>query len=131
MDNMYIAKLDTVELCLTYKCNVNCNNCSSLCAQAPLGREGDLTPDNVNKFLMDSIENNYKWKLITLHGGEPVLNPYIYDICDIISNYCKQNDIGIWILTNFSTQDIRDRVKKIYTDFKIGAGISYKTTSSP
>lgn len=123
---MNSPNLKTVELCLTYRCNVKCNNCSNLCTQAPF--TGDLTPEAVYSFLNDSVLYDHKWNLITLHGGEPVLTPNLDTICQYLFSYRKQYnpDVKIWILTNNSTDKIRERVMAIAELYQLAIGISTK-----
>jgi len=116
-----------VELCVTYRCNVKCANCSNLCTQAPFD-EGDLTPHHVLRFLEDSIMHGHKWGMITIHGGEPVLNPHIDEICRILTNYKRTQNPGcvLWLLTNNSCVEVRKRITAINTKYNIPLGISTK-----
>ena len=116
-----------VELCVTYRCNVKCANCSNLCTQAPKN-DGDLTPEDVRRFLDDSIEHNHKWGMITIHGGEPVLNPQIDEICRILASYKHAQNPGcvLWLLTNNSSPEVKRRVTEMHTKYNIPLGISTK-----
>lgn len=116
--------LQLVELCLTYRCNIKCNNCSNLCTQAPF--KGDLSVDSVVKFLYDIEGWEPKIGQITLHGGEPVLNPEIYDICRVLSNYRDRTGTNLWLLTNNSCDAIREKTTRILCDFEIPLGIATK-----
>jgi len=115
-----------VELCVTYRCNVKCMNCSNLCTQAPI--HGDLTPADVKVFIDDSIACNHKWGMITIHGGEPVLNPGINAICELLYKYKIEHnpEVVLWLLTNNSCEVVRSRVTYINDKFKIPLGISTK-----
>jgi len=113
-----------VELCLTYRCNIHCNNCSNLCTQAPF--KGDLFPSDVQNFLVDIDKNNIKVGQITLHGGEPVLNPNIEEIIIILCQYRVMHNTTLWLLTNNSCQSIRQKTTKISCDYDIPLGVATK-----
>lgn len=118
----YKPNFGIVELCLTYKCNMRCNNCSNLCTQAPYG--GDLTPDDVEYFL-DDIKDSHVGH-ITIHGGEPVLNPWIFDIIKLLAEHREKYGTKLWLLTNNSSPAIRERTTRINCDYDIALGISTK-----
>lgn len=122
----FLPNFNIVELCLTYRCNVKCANCSNLCTQAPF--HGDLTPEAVNDFLHDSVMNNHKWKQITIHGGEPCLNPWIEKICAMLSRYkhLENPDCVLWLLSNNSTTEIRKKITYLSCRYEIPLGISTK-----
>jgi hypothetical protein len=124
INNTYIPSFKTVELCLTYRCNVKCANCSNLCTQAPT--TGDLTPEQVQYFINDSLANNHVWEQITIHGGEPVLNPWVYEIVRVLVEYRKTTGCIIWLLSNNSTRKIREDITRISDQYDIPLGISEK-----
>lgn len=120
----YESNFGIVELCLTYRCNVRCDNCSNLCTQAPF--EGDLTAERVREFLLDSEESGHVWGMITLHGGEPVLNPEAMKIAEILSEYRKRTGCKLWLLTNNSSPAVRRAVTMINHRYDIPLGVSTK-----
>jgi len=124
MKNVIFPTFKTVELCLTYRCNMKCANCSNLCTQAPA--HGDLTPNDVSAFVRDSLAHEHLWDQITLHGGEPVLNPWIYDIVRILANYREKTGVKLWLSTNNSCKEIRERVTRISLCYDIPLGVSTK-----
>ena len=113
-----------VELCLTYRCNVKCDSCSNLCTQAPAF--GDLTPLDVLYFLNDLDSNSHKIGQITLHGGEPVLNPHIDAIIKLLVEYRKLTGCKLWLLTNNSSDLVRRKTTAILTEYGIPLGLSTK-----
>lgn len=115
-----------VELCLTYRCNVKCNNCSNLCTQAPSC--GDLSPSDVEYFLNDI--SNASVGHITLHGGEPVLNPYIFDIIKLLVDFRKSFGTKLWLLSNSNGSLVQERISRISCDYDIPLGISKKNNES-
>jgi hypothetical protein len=95
-----------------------------LCTQAPF--DGDLSPADIEVFLLDSIRHKHNWGMITIHGGEPVLNPWIYDIVRLLVEYRKSVGCKLWLLTNNSSPEIREKVSRISTRYEIPLGISTK-----
>ena len=125
---MRTPNINRIELCLTYKCNVYCDNCSGLCTQAPAGEELDMTVDQVKDFIAQSIELNWPWERITLHGGEPTLHPNFKEICEIVADYKKNHNenCGVWFCTNYASPKSHDFCEEIKMLYGIGAGISEK-----
>jgi hypothetical protein len=116
---------DTVELCLTYRCNNRCNNCSTLCSQAPA--TNDLSMERIQKFILESVDCNHKWKTITLHGGEPTLHPRFQDVCEILMRYKRDSnpECNIWVVSNGYGDRVTEGLE-IAKAAGVGLGISYK-----
>lgn len=110
---MTIPNLKKIELCVTYRCNLACANCSNLCAQAPA--KHDLSVEDVERFIIDSIDLGWEWEQITVHGGEPVLNPAIFDIVGVLVEYRehRKRKVRIQFLTNYSTPMIRKLANEV------------------
>lgn len=124
LKNSNFPTLKIIELCLTYRCNVKCHNCSNLCTQAPSTES--LEPEDIYFFLDDLVEHNHKLDLITLHGGEPILTPYFEDIVKLLCEYRKGTGCELWLLSNNSTELIRTKTKYIREKYGIALGISEK-----
>ena len=114
----------TVELCLTYRCNLKCNNCSNLCTQAPINSDGDLRLCEIDFFLND-IEGKGV-EQITLHGGEPVLNPNIDIIVEKLCAFREKTGVRLWLLSNNSNDRIRQKITSIHVKYNIPLGIATK-----
>lgn len=76
---------DLVEIDITYRCNLSCNNCNRSCAQAP--SRMDMPVDQIENFLQQSVSRGIKWKRIRLLGGEPTLHPAFQEILDLVLDY--------------------------------------------
>lgn len=124
--------LKKIELCLTYRCNVKCANCSNLCTQAPTDGTMDLTVKDVEAFIEQSVAANHQWDLITLHGGEPLLNNSIVPICALLKRYhdIYNHSVRISLLSNGSTQSIVSRVRRMCSEFGMEPGVSEKVKSN-
>jgi hypothetical protein len=64
--------------------------------------------------------------MITLHGGEPVLNPDIIKIAEILTEYHKKTGCRLWLLTNNSSPAVRRLTTMLNCKFNIPLGISTK-----
>lgn len=130
MMKMFKPNLGIVELCITYRCNVKCHNCSNLCTQAPK-TDGDLSLEAVQKFLQDCIDNDFRFGMITIHGGEPALHPQWKEIAQALLEYREKYNpkMTLWWLTNNSTPAIRERCE-IIKGLGIPLGISTKIGSN-
>ena len=128
----WTPNLKKVELCLTYRCNVHCANCSNLCTQAPMDRGGDLFPAEVAEFIGGSVRAEHRWELITLHGGEPVLNKDIVRICEMLEEYRNIHNPSVVIsfLTNGSTPKILSDVADLCKNYRFEMGVSEKVESN-
>jgi len=122
--NTFKPNRGIVELCLTYRCNVRCDNCSNLCTQAPFG--GDLTPTDVLYFIDDIHNNGDHVGQVTLHGGEPVMNPHIEDIVKMLAEYRHDTGCKLWLLTNNSSDAVRRKTTYLSCEYDIPLGISTK-----
>lgn len=74
-----------IEIDLTSQCTLKCFNCNRAVKHAPSSEI--ILPEQIGRFMNQSIELNWKWKLIVLIGGEPTLHPHIFDILDILKPY--------------------------------------------
>ena len=99
----YIPNLKKVEIEITTNCNMYCYNCDRSCRQAP-SNEG-MTLDQIKKFVKESIDLNWDWEYIGLIGGEPTLNPKIFEMIKMLKKYKifkrkNNNDCRIEVVTN-------------------------------
>jgi hypothetical protein len=78
--NLQIAHLNIVDFC-----NLRCPNCQSFCVEAPSDKHIPL--ECIRQFVDDSIRLRWRWRVVKLYGGEPVLHPHIGDLCAIIGRY--------------------------------------------
>jgi hypothetical protein len=120
-----------IELCLTYRCNVLCNNCSNLCTQAPCPY-GDLPVEKVNEFFAQSVSCNHPWKKITLHGGEPILHKDIETICGMAAIYKDKHNptVIISLLSNGCCDKTLERLDDLKERYHVELGISEKVRSN-
>lgn len=81
--------LSKIEVNITQRCNINCYNCDRACRWAP--DLNDMSMQQVETFVTDSIDMEWQWKQIAIIGGEPTLHKNLLDICNIINAYKNFN----------------------------------------
>lgn len=81
----YKRSRQRIEIDITYNCNLRCANCNRSCGQAPTGEMMSL--EQIEKFIKESIDNNIKWELISVVGGEPTMHPDILKVSGLLLDY--------------------------------------------
>lgn len=108
-----------IQIDITYECNLNCYNCDRSCRQAPT--KENITVDQIEYFVKESIDNNIKWERICILGGEPTLHPELFTILNILLDY-KNNfspESRIRLVTNGCSAKVKNVLKKIPKEIKI------------
>lgn len=105
----YKRSYRSIEIDITYRCNLRCPNCNRSCGQAPSKEE--MTVEQIEEFIKNSIDNNVKWKQIRLIGGEPTLHSRFFTILELLLTYrsAYNPDLNIVVATN----GFGDYVKKV------------------
>ena len=100
---IYEPDVLSLEIIITYVCNVSCNNCLALSPQAPTKHDQDMTLGDIQQFISDSIACRYPWKWLKLHGGEPTLHPQFMEFCGALAAYKVQNpSVRLSVVSNDS-----------------------------
>ena len=114
----YKTSFDSIEIDITYRCDLRCLNCDRSCRQAP--SEDDMEVEQIERFIEESERKDHRWKRIRVMGGEPILHPEIADILDLLSDYHQRNpDATLEFYTNGYGPDKRSRLEIIPADFVI------------
>lgn len=102
-----------IEMDITYRCNLRCNNCNRSCTQAP--STTDIAPEKIASFIQESISLQVSWKRIRLLGGEPTLHPRLNDLLAMLLNYKTKHQprLRIVLCTNGSGQRVKDVLSKL------------------
>lgn len=112
-----------IEIAITYRCNLHCENCGTLCTQAPCNNK-DLGCGHIVKLLYDCKTHNHRFDEIHITGGEPVLHrdfDRFYTFLKKIFEDYKYDRKQIHFLTNYSHEYIRKWIDRIEVDgFSIG-----------
>ena len=96
----YARSRSSIEIDITYRCNLSCPNCNRSCGQAPSNEQ--MTIEQIQKFIGESTECDIKWKSIRILGGEPTLHPDIIRILHLLQEYVERcsPDTSIHLVTN-------------------------------
>lgn len=76
--------LKNVQIEITSNCNLACNNCDRNCKY---GFGEDMRIRQINKFVQESIDFNYKFGRIDIIGGEPLFHKKLNDVFEILKIY--------------------------------------------
>jgi len=82
-----------IEIDITYRCNLRCNNCNRSCTQAP--SDLDISIRAIRNFVSDSLERGVRWERIRLLGGEPTLHPRFFEVLGILLDYRQEHNPGV------------------------------------
>ena len=114
--------LNSIEIDITYDCNLKCFNCNRACSLVP-SKEA-MSVKQIQKFVDESIKINRKWRKINIMGGEPTLHPNIFEIVDLFLSYKRrfspQTDLVI-VTNNFGTK-VNDVLSKLPEGIRIRNG---------
>ncbi|WP_051267617.1 radical SAM protein, partial [Treponema pedis] len=136
----FSANTDKIEIDITFKCNLKCNGCNRSCGLAPSDEE--MSIDDINNFIADSIHNNKKWKMINILGGEPTLHSNFLQIITILQKKYADifnKNVTIQIVSNGLTEKTKELCKQAeklknviidYESFKTKNTIDYFTPFS-
>lgn len=99
---------DLLEIDITYRCNLRCNNCNRSCTQAP--STTDIAPEKIASFLRESVSSQIRWKRIRLLGGEPTLHPRLNELLEMLIGYQSQYQphLRIVLCTNGTGRRVKD-----------------------
>ncbi len=108
----YVPNLKIIGLELTTRCNLFCFNCEASCRQAPSDEQ--LSVEQVEKFVQESISNDWNWELIKLRGGEPTLHPQLFEILEVVKRYKNHRpSCKIRLQTNGCGEKIQEVLRRL------------------
>jgi MoaA/NifB/PqqE/SkfB family radical SAM enzyme len=106
MDSVNVKDLKA-PLFIAWQINSECNlGCLHCCEEAGHRISGEMNRDEIFKFLEQIMA--LKVPYVALSGGEPLLHPHLFEICE----YLRKHDISIKIETNgeFIDERIAERI---------------------
>ncbi|MBN1687739.1 MAG: radical SAM protein [Candidatus Omnitrophica bacterium] len=116
---VFCRSRESIEIDITYDCNLYCVNCNRSCRQAPDATH--MTVSQIEKFIQESIQNEILWKKIRLTGGEPTLHPNLLEIIDRLTEYKRKHsrELKIQIITNNWGQKIKAVLQALPQEIEI------------
>ena len=115
----YTRSRKYIEIDITYRCNLKCINCDRSCRQAPTNEQ--MTVEQIQKFVDESIDSNAKWERIRVMGGEPTLHPNVIEILNLLLGYKKNisPDTCIELDTNGVGKKVNGILSKVPKEIEI------------
>jgi sulfatase maturation enzyme AslB (radical SAM superfamily) len=96
MDDVSPILVNNVDVHVTNSCNLHCHGCNHL---ANYGYGGPFKAKELVDWIKPWKDRLY-FKRISLLGGEPLLNPYLKDICIAYRRLFSQKETKLRIITN-------------------------------
>lgn len=111
-----------IEIDITYRCNLGCFNCNKSVGREQAPSNEEMTVEQVQKFVQESVANKIKWNRIHLVGGEPTLHPDFLTILDVLLEYKHSYSPETLILvgTNGYGEKVNEMLKKVPDGIAIG-----------
>ena len=101
-----------LEIDITTRCNLRCLNCDRTIIHAPSDEHMSL--DQINRFVDESINMDWRWRHIHVLGGEPTLHPEFHQIVNALLRYKKSfPKCEIWIFTNGYGQFVKKVISEL------------------
>lgn len=109
----------SIEIDITYKCNLKCVNCNRSCTQWPSSAE--LPVEKVEAFVRQSIEKNMKWERIRILGGEPTLHSRLFDILELLTDYRAYHnpEVRLVLCTNLYGNKVKTILNRLPPEITI------------
>jgi hypothetical protein len=115
----YSVKLKRIEIDITYLCNLRCYNCNRSCRQSPTTEA--MSVGQIEKFILESKQNNIKWEQISLLGGEPTLHPEFMEIVNLLRDYKESfsKNTNIQVVSNGYGAKVKKKLKNLPKDIEL------------
>lgn len=106
---------------ITYRCHVGCVNCNRSVGIGQAPSNEDMTIEQIQRFVQESIDNHVKWYGIHVAGGEPTLHPQFLKMLDVLLEYKRSYspDTVIELYTSGYGEKVKSVLSKVPKDIKI------------
>lgn len=85
---------------ITSACNLSCVDCNRSCASNQAPAREHMTPDQIRKFIAESVDQKRRWTAILVEGGEPTAHPQLDQIVQLLDDYKRKHSPWSWIQIN-------------------------------
>lgn len=76
---------------ITSACNLGCVDCNRSCGSDQAPARDHMTPDQIRKFIAESVDQKRRWKTILVEGGEPTAHPHLDEIVQLLDAYRREH----------------------------------------
>jgi len=116
---LYKINQNTLDINITYSCNLKCYNCCNSCRQAP--SEDYMSVEQIGRFIKESIGQKRKWGRIAITGGEGTLHPCFFDIIQLLLSYKEDfsRPSNIELYTNGFGLEVNNVLRRIPKEIAI------------
>lgn len=108
-----------LEIDITYRCNMRCNDCNRSVTQAPENLQ--LSREDIARHIQDWIGRGYVWDRVRLLGGEPTLHPDFLKIVDDLRAYRRAHapDMVIEVISNGFGARVTEMLDRVPSDIDV------------
>jgi hypothetical protein len=85
---------------ITSVCNLACTDCNRSCGSSQAPAREYMTPDQIRKFIAESVDQKRRWTAILVEGGEPTAHPQLDQIVHLLDEYKRRHSPWSWIQIN-------------------------------
>lgn len=84
---LYPRSRKIIALDITYRCHVGCLNCNRSVGKGQAPTNEEMTVEQIQRFVQESVDKKVKWGSIHVVGGEPTLHPQLFEILEVLIQY--------------------------------------------
>ena len=108
-----------LEIDLTYRCNMRCNDCNRSVTQAPENTQ--LSRKDIETYIQEWIAQDHQWERVRLLGGEPTLHREFLTIVDDLRAYRRAHapKMVIEVISNGFGARVNAVLEQIPSDIKV------------
>ncbi len=111
--------MQRLQIDLNSMCTLGCHNCDRHIDIAPGDVEQNITLEQIEKMINESIDIDYKWDSMIILGGEPTIHPQFREIVSTIVSYRNNynKDMKIRMASNGYTLKTREELSWVKDNF--------------
>ena len=89
---MYVTNIAKLEIDITHVCTLQCFNCDRGLSLMPGDRNTNMSLEQINKLIDQSITTNHQWEQIRIMGGESTVHPEFEEIVRVLFEYKEKHN---------------------------------------
>ncbi|MEO2211084.1 radical SAM protein [Paenibacillus amylolyticus] len=109
---MHITNVKKLEIDITHVCTLQCFNCDRGLSLMPGGKETNVSLEQINKLIKQTIDNNHHWEQIRIMGGEATVHPEFNKIIQTLYDYKQKynRSLRLIVATNGHTEFTKNKL---------------------